>query len=283
MIAATVLLLLALTWGGTRLRWASPQIVGLLAGSVVLWALFAFRLITAREPFLPLTLLTNPVVGFGTASVAFVFGTMIGLTIFVPIYFEVVIGLSASAAGLALIPLMGGTVVGSTASGQAMSRLAHYKRAPFVGLAAALAALIVLAAAPDRLSVPAVCSALGIIGLGMGSLFPVTTVSVQNAVLPHQLGTATGAMNFFRQLAGAVIVAGFGAIVLGGAGTPGLTVEDLATQGSRLAQGDLAQVFRWLFSAAAACLALGLVLLAAMEERPLRGRRRTREVSVPAE
>ncbi len=283
MIAATVLLLLALTWGGTRLPWASRQILGLLAGSTVLWGLFAFRLITAREPFLPLNLLTNPVVGFGTASVAFVFGTMIGLTIFVPIYFEVVMGLSASASGLALIPLMGGTVIGSTASGQAMSRWVHYKRAPFVGLAAALAALILLAAAPDRLSVVTVCSALGVVGLGMGSLFPVTTVSVQNAVLPYQLGTTTGALNFFRQLAGAVIVAVFGAIVLGGAGAPGITVEDLATQGSSLAQGDLAVVFRWLFAAAATCLALGLVLLGAMEERPLRGRRRTREVGVPAE
>jgi EmrB/QacA subfamily drug resistance transporter len=284
MMAATVLLLLALTWGGTRFPWASVQILVLLAGSVLLWALFAFRLLTAREPFLPLALLTNPVVGFGTASVACVFGAMIGLTIFVPIYFELVLGLSASASGLALIPLMGGTVIGSTASGQAMSRFAHYKRAPFAGLAAALAALILVAAAPDRLSVGTVCTALGVVGLGMGSLFPVTTVAVQNAVLPHQLGTATGAMNFFRQLAGAVIVAAFGAIVLGGAGTSGLTLETLASQagGTGLA-GDLAHVFRWLFAAAAACLGVGLVLLGVMEERPLRGRRRTSEVSVPAE
>lgn len=286
MMAATVALLLALTWGGTRLPWASPQIFALLAASALLWALFAMRLLTAREPFLPLAVLTNPVVGFGTASVSCVFGTMIGLSIFVPIYFELALGLSASASGLALIPLMGGTVIGSTASGQAMSRFAHYKRAPFVGLAAAFAALVVLAAAPDRLPIAAICTALGVIGLGMGSLFPVTTVSVQNAVLPYQLGTATGAMNFFRQLAGAVIVAGFGAIVLGGAGPAGLTLETLAAQASGsagLAQADLAHVFRWVFAAAAACLGVGLVMLAVMEERPLRGRRRTREVGVPAE
>jgi len=284
MVLATVLLLLALTWGGTRFAWASAPILALLAGSAVLWALFTFRLITAREPFLPLSLLTNPVVGFGTASVACVFGTMIGLSIFVPIYFQMVLGLSASASGLALIPLMGGTVIGSTASGQAMSRLTHYKRAPFVGLAAALATLILLAAEPGNLSVAVVCSALGFIGLGMGSLFPVTTVSVQNAVLPYQLGTATGAMNFFRQLAGAVIVAGFGAVVLGGAGPAGLTLETLTAHSTGLAQGDLAHVFRWVFATAAGWIGLGLVLLAVMEERPLRGRRRsTREVGVPAE
>jgi EmrB/QacA subfamily drug resistance transporter len=282
MVAATVLLLLALTWGGTRFPWASLQIVVLLAGSALLWGLFAVRLLTAREPFLPLTLLTNPVVGFGTASVACVFGTMIGLSIFVPIYFQMVLGLSASASGLALIPLMGGTVIGSTASGQAMSRLTHYKRAPFAGLAGALAALILLAAAPDRLSVAVVCTALGVIGLGMGSLFPVTTVAVQNAVLPYQLGTATGAMNFFRQLAGAVIVAAFGAIVLGGAGPAGLTLETLAAHASGAGSaGALAHVFRWVFATAAAWVGLGLVLLAVMEERPLRGRRRAE--AVPAE
>ena len=283
MMAATVLLLLAITWGGARFPWASLQILALLAGSALLWVAFVFRLLTAREPFLPLSLLTNPVVGFGTASVACVFGTMIGLSIFVPIYFQVVLGLSASASGLALIPLMGGTVIGSTASGQAMSRLAHYKRAPFIGLAAALAALILLAAVPHRLSIPVVCSALGFIGLGMGSLFPVTTVSVQNAVAMHQLGTATGAMNFFRQLAGAIIVALFGAIVLGGAGPAGITVEALASHASGLAQTDLAHVFRWVFAVAAGWVGLGLVFLAVMEERPLRGRARTREVAAPAE
>jgi EmrB/QacA subfamily drug resistance transporter len=289
MMAATVALLLALTWGGTRYAWTSPPILALLAASALLWTLFATRLMTAREPFLPLALLFNPVVGTGTASVACVFGTMIGLSIYVPLYFEVVLGLSASASGLALIPLMGGTVIGSTASGQAMSRLARYKRVPFIGLAAAVAGLALLAAAPTGLPVAAVLGVLGVlgvVGLGMGSLFPVTTVSVQNAVLPYQLGTATGAMNFFRQLAGAVIVAGFGAIVLGGAGTYGLTLEVLGAQaghGADLAQADLAQAFRWVFAAAAACLAAGLVLLAAMEERPLRGRSRAPELSVPAE
>src|SRR5205085_706113 len=110
--------------------------------------------------------------------------------------------LSASGSGLALIPLMGSVVIGSTTSGQLMSRVAHYKRPPFVGLLIAIAALGSIAVEPSGLSVPVVCTALGLAGLGIGSVFPVTTVSVQNAVPPYQLGTATGAMNFFRQLAG---------------------------------------------------------------------------------
>src|SRR5262249_22639169 len=157
MMLATVALLLALTWGGTRYPWGSAQILALLGASALLWALFTIRLLTAREPFLPLTVLTNPVVATGTGSVACVFGTMIGLSIFVPLYFEIVLGLSASESGLALIPLMGGTVIGSTAAGQVMSRFAHYKRAPFVGLALAAAGLALMAAKPAELPIAAIC------------------------------------------------------------------------------------------------------------------------------
>jgi MFS family permease len=275
MVTATTALLLALTWGGTRYPWLSRTIVGLLVGSAAFWTLFVVRLMTAREPFLPLPVLFNPVVGIGIASVAFVFGTMIGLTIFVPLYFEVVLGLTAGQSGFALIPQLAGTVVGATAAGRAMAQVRHYKRMPLVGLGSAMVALVVIAIAPAQLPLGAICALLGVVGLGMGTLFPVTTVSIQNAVLPHQLGTATGTMNFFRSLGGALMVALFGAIVLGGNSRGGgrVTLETLAAEGGRV--GDLPGVFRWVFAAAALCLAIGLVCLLMMEERPLRGRKQT--------
>ena len=71
----------------------------------------------------------------GTLSACFGMGTYIGLTIYLPVYFEAVRGLSASQSGLALIPLMVGTVAGATASGRVMSHVGNYKRLPFVGLA----------------------------------------------------------------------------------------------------------------------------------------------------
>ena len=96
-------------------------------------------------------------------------------------------------------------------------------------------------------------------------------MAIQNAVLPHQLGTATATMNFFRQVGGAIFVAVFGAIVLGGAGAgrPGLTLETLAGAGRNGAA--LGETFRWVFLAAAAGLAAALLFLLTMEERPLRG------------
>ncbi|HEX5846276.1 MAG TPA: MDR family MFS transporter [Rhodoplanes sp.] len=271
MIAATVALLLVFTWGGTRYPWGSARILVLLAISLVLSALFVIRLLTAREPFLPLSIFSNPVVGVGTASVACVFGTMVGLTIFVPLYFEVVPGLSASQSGLALIPQLAGTVVGATVVGRSMRHRQHYKRMPIVGLSVAIAGLILLAIKPTGLPLTIVCAVLGFVGLGMGMLFPVTTVSIQNAVLPDQLGTATGAMNFFRSLGGALAVSGFSVIILAaGEGHDGLTLTALAVEASRHS-ADLSESFRWLFAAAAGCIAAGLICLLIMEERPLRG------------
>ena len=271
MIAATVALLLVLTWGGTRYPWGSARILVLLTSSVVLSALFVLRQLTAREPFLPLSIFNNPVVGVGTASAACVFGTMVGPTIFVPIYFGVVPGLTASQSGLALIPQLAGTVMGATVVGRSMRHREHYKRMPIVGLSVAIVELIVLAIKPSGLPLVVTCAILGFVGLGMGMLYPVTTVSIQNAVVPHQLGTATGAMNFFRSLGGALGVSGFSAIILGGGqGHEGLTLAALSVQASHNGAG-LTHSFGWLFAAAAGCMAAGLICLLVMEERPLGG------------
>ena len=90
MMAASIALLLALTWGGRRFEWISPQIGGLLFGSAALWGLFSWRLVAVSEPFLPLSVLANPVVRCATLAGACNMGTLVGMTIFVPLYFEVV-------------------------------------------------------------------------------------------------------------------------------------------------------------------------------------------------
>ena len=89
MMASAVPLLLALTWGGTRLPWLSAPILSLIGASFVLSLLFGWRLTRAAEPFLPLTVLNNPVMRMGTASASLAMGASIGLTIVVPMYFEV--------------------------------------------------------------------------------------------------------------------------------------------------------------------------------------------------
>jgi hypothetical protein len=115
-------------------------------------------------------------------------------------------------------------------------------------------------------------------------MYPVTTTIVQNSVEAHQLGTATGALNFARQLGGAIIVAAFGAIILGGidTGGRGLTLE-LLLGGGASAAADFAGLFRLVFLAGAVFLAAGLVAVLLIEERPLRGPEREAATPQPAE
>ncbi|HEY8382302.1 MAG TPA: MDR family MFS transporter [Microvirga sp.] len=272
LMGATVSLLLALSWGGVRHPWASVQILGLVAGSAVLWGLFAARMRSAREPLIPPGVLHNPVVRMGTLAACFGMGTYIGLTIYLPVYFEAVRHLSASLSGLALIPLMVGTVVGATISGRVMTYMTHYKRLPLVGLTLAIAGTLVLALFADRLSILAIEGVLAFLSIGLGTLLPVSTVAIQNAVRPHELGTATGAANFFRSLGGAFIVAIFGAIVLGASGLAGRmsSLEDLSAVAARSGI-DLGDIFRYVFAVAALGFALALVFLWRMKELPLRG------------
>jgi hypothetical protein len=103
-------------------------------------------------------------------------------------------------------------------------------------------------------------------------VFPLSTVCIQNSVQPHQMGSATGVMNFFRALCAALVVAIMGAIMLAGFGVAagrGSGAEALINAGA--AAGDAAGVFRWIFAAAATFLAVGLVALIRLPERPLRG------------
>jgi EmrB/QacA subfamily drug resistance transporter len=269
MMCAAVSLLLALSWGGRYFDWISPQIGALLAASAVLWGLFAWRLVATPEPFLPLTVLGNPVVRCAALCGACNMGALVGMTIFIPLYFEVVRHLSASESGMALIPLMGATVVFSTITGRLMVHITHYKRVALIGIAASILALAVLAIWPTSLPIAVMLLLLFVVGSGIGAVFPVSTVCMQNAVAQTQMGVTTGAANFFRALFSSVVVAILGAIVLGGlGGVTGMSVEMLARLAS---SAELSFAFRFVFMACALVLAFGMAFLIAMEERPLRG------------
>jgi hypothetical protein len=114
---------------------------------------------------------------------------------------------------------------------------------------------------------------MSLVGIAVGTVFPVCTVSIQNAVPNHQVGVAMGAMNFFRALASAFAVAVMGAILFAGIGvTVGRGGSAAAVVNSVRGLGfDFAAVFRWVFVAAEAFLVASLVTLILMEERPLRG------------
>jgi predicted MFS family arabinose efflux permease len=219
------------------------------------------------EPLIPISVLQNQVVRTGTVSASLAMGTFIGLSIFMPIYFEGIVRLSASASGLALIPLMVGTVVGATISGRSMTHISHYKRLPLIALLFSLSGTAAMAFS-QRYPLLLIEALLATISIGLGTVLPVTTVAIQNAVGLHELGTATASMNFFRQLGGAFIVAIFGTIVLNGAGMSGVDM----THGMVETPG-LVSAFRSVFLTATGGVLICLLFLLRMEEKPLLGRR----------
>jgi multidrug resistance protein len=275
MVGAALALMLAMAWGGVRYSWGSWPILLLIAASAALWALFAWRLAAAAEPFIPPSVLREPVVAGCVTAGFFSIGTIIGLSMYLPLYLQLVLGASASLSGLVLIAFTIGTVTGSFAAGRALGRHTHYLRMPMAGLLVATFALAAMALFGASLSLAGVAGLLFLCGGGIGPMYPMTTVLIQNAVRPHQFGVATGTLNFFRLLGGTIVVACFGAIVLGTIDASGgrLVIEHLSrpAAGGEGNLSDFAAAFAWVFAAAGACLAVALAALAFVEERPLRG------------
>jgi len=234
--------------------------------------LFAVRLTRAPEPFIPLSLLANQVVRSGTIGCFFAVGVVVGMAVYLPIYFEAVLGFTAGQSGIALIVFMGGTVAGAMLSGRIMMRVQHYKRTAVIGIAISVPATLVLAVWP---TLPFLWAevVLGIIGIGLGTIFPIATTALQNAVPPQQLGTATAILNFFRSLGGAFVVAGFGAILLASAAShAGLASVQTVILAGMKAGLDFGHVFSGVFYAAAAANLAAFFSMLVMEELPLKGR-----------
>ena len=148
MTAGAIALMLALTWGGRRYGWGSPQILALSIGSALFWSLFAWRVISATEPFIPLAVLRDGAVRVGTIAGFFAVGLVIALTIFLPLYGQLALGLSVSGSALTIIALQGTATVTSIAGGRLIARVRRYKRVPLAGAVVAIAAFVPLAIAP---------------------------------------------------------------------------------------------------------------------------------------
>ncbi len=267
LVAATALLLLALSWGGSRYSWFSLEIVGLLGGSAVLWLLFSLRLRQAAEPLISLEVLGNPIVRYGTLAMFLVQAANVGLSVYIPVYMQSYHGLSASSSGIAMLGLLLGTVMGATGSGRTIPRFTHYKRIALVGCLVSFLCLAVLALLAGRSSLLVLEVLTFGAGIGTGMTFPVATVSVQNAVDQAHLGVATGLLTFLRSLGGALGVAILGAIALGN-GLPlvGETVQETSTAIAS------AMPFAYIFLACAVAMAMSLAIFHLMPEKPLRGR-----------
>ena len=277
LMASAVVVMLVLTWGGNRFAWLSPVTMAMVGASLALAVGFVWHALRADEPFLPLSLMGGTVVPYAMVCGGCAMGAMLGLTVYLPLYYQGVYHLSASEAGMALIPLAAVSTLGAAIAGKTMARSRHYKRVAIIGtiVAAVTATALALALMPLWL----LLVLLSIFALGLGTAFPVSTVSSQNAVARSQVGTITGATNFFRALMASFTVAVFSAVLLAALGPdPALSGEHHGAM-SLIPAADMVAAFRYVFGAAAALMVIASICMGLMEERPLAGPARPVELA----
>jgi EmrB/QacA subfamily drug resistance transporter len=269
LMASAVVFMLILTWGGHRYLWLSPTIVAMVGAGVSLALAFVWQAGRADEPFLPLSLIGGRVVPYGLLASGCALGAMIGLTVHLPLYYELVYRLSASEAGLGLIPLAAVSTLGAAVAGRTMARVKHYKLVAICGSIVATAGAVVM----TLMTLPlwGLLALLATFGIGLGTVFPITVVSIQNAVARSQVGTITGAMNFFRAMMCSFAVAAFSAILLMALGTDISLGGEQGGPVAAITASDMVGAFRYVFAAATVMLATAAICMIAMEERPLAG------------
>jgi EmrB/QacA subfamily drug resistance transporter len=269
LMASAVVFMLVLTWGGHRFPWLSPAILSMVGASVALVLAFVWHAGRADEPFLPLSLIGGTVVPYAMLTGGCALGAMIGLTVHLPLYYEVVYHLTASEAGLGLIPLAAISTFGAAIAGRTMARVKHYKRVAIAGTIGSTLAGVALTV--TTLPLWGLLTLLAVFGIGLGTAFPVSVVSLQNSVARSQIGTITGAMNFFRSMMSSFTVAAFSAILLMALGAEISLAEGARESVNAISAGDMITAFRYVFAAATVMIACAAVCMIAMEERPLAG------------
>jgi EmrB/QacA subfamily drug resistance transporter len=203
---------LATSWGGTTYAWSSPVIIGLFAGSVVL--LFAWYLSARRAPeaVLPLRLFRNPVFVIAAAIGLAAGFALFGALAYLPLFLQVVRGVSPTISGVYLLPMVLGLLITSVGSGQLIARTGRYKVYPIVGTALMALALGLLSTLGQTTPTPLMYLYFFILGASLGLILQVLVIAVQNTASYADLGAATSGVTFFRTIGGAFGVSIFGAI-----------------------------------------------------------------------
>ncbi|HZT77289.1 MAG TPA: MDR family MFS transporter [Vicinamibacterales bacterium] len=213
LIGCVVPLLLALTWA-TEFGWGATRVVALFVVSAVMLVALVANEARAAEPIIPLEFFRDPIIGVCSVA-SFVLGVgMFGTIIYLPLFMQGVLGVSATASGNLLTPLLMGVVVAAAAGGQAISRTGEYKQIGVAGAVLVAVGMILFARMDAATSRLYVATAMVIAGFGMGFLQPVYTLAVQNVAPNERMGAATSSTIFFRSVGSTVGVAAFGSLML---------------------------------------------------------------------
>ncbi|HLX32548.1 MAG TPA: MFS transporter [Gaiellaceae bacterium] len=267
---ATAAFLLGLIWGGHEYGWASPEVLGAFAGTVVLGGVGWRIERNAVETILPFSLLRDRAVGVGVLSLWLLGMALVGTIVFVPLFVEGVVGDSATSSGILVMPFMLGAVGASIASGHWVAATGRYKANAVAGLIALATGLALIWRMDAATGGGAVARNVAITGVGIGLTMQTLVVAVQNAVPTVEIGSVTSLAHFARSVGGTVGVAAMSAIATRDL-PPGLSLHTtVPTDFTPVLQSVLVHALRPAFLFAACCAVLALAVVAvALEETPL--------------
>jgi EmrB/QacA subfamily drug resistance transporter len=212
--AATVCLLLGLTWGSNAtFEWSSPQVLGILLAAILLFGAFVMAERLAVEPILPLDLFRNQV--FAVASLLSLLQLMVlvGLIVYLPLFLQGVLGVSATNAGAVITPMTVSSVIGAALAGFAVTVLKRYRVITILSAFVMTAGVFLLSRMTPATGVLEAVIFMVIAGIGLGPFFSVLTIAAQNALPPTRLGIGTSAVRYLSQLGAVLGVAIVGTVV----------------------------------------------------------------------
>jgi EmrB/QacA subfamily drug resistance transporter len=233
LVASVTSILLYTAWAGGEFGWGSWDALVFLGVGLVLAVVFVLVERRVPEPILPLTLFRNPIFRVATAFGFLIAMAMFGAMVFLPVYLQVVDGLTPTQSGLGMVPMIAGLFTASLSCGRYMARTGHYRWLPSMGALVTTAGLAILATMGT--DTPYWFAGLGmfVMGLGLGMTMQVLVIAVQNSVDRSHMGVATSSVQFFRQMGGAFGTAIFGAVM------SSRLAHHLAGLGSSTADGEL--------------------------------------------
>ncbi|QNP64117.1 MFS transporter [Streptomyces genisteinicus] len=211
--AAVSLLLVWITFAGDKYDWMSWQTCAMVAGSVLLGALFLLTESRAAEPIIPLRLFRNRTITLASLASLFVGVAMFAGTVFFSQYFQLARGESPTMSGVLTIPMIAGLFVSSTVSGQVITRTGRWKAWLVSGGVLVTAGLGLLGTMRYDTPYWHIAVYMAVLGLGIGMMMQNLVLCTQNQVAPQDLGAASSVVTFFRTLGGAMGVSALGAVL----------------------------------------------------------------------
>jgi len=184
--------------------WADATVGGLIAAGLAITAAFVWIELRSADPIVPIRLFTNR--SFTISVIAMFMASMAFFTpvVFLPRWFQVVEGATATQSGYQILALLGGLIVSAILSGQLVARTGRYKLLALGSPVVLAVGLFLLSNLRADTPLPVLWSWMFITGIGVGPIFSIFTLVVQGAVPPRQIGTATSSLTLFQQIGGTV-------------------------------------------------------------------------------